>query len=248
MARRGPRTTAATAATLGGASTRHRHPQRDRRRSFVMADRCRGPLPRGRRRSHALVSSGHARRRDCGPIRNREEEAAWSTRRCAIAVSEAASRRVDRGLVGDPCRAAGAQPRNRATLTVGPSTGVGGQPVDGFRGRALGGTSPLDYAPFVLLVWLDGRGGFSRRALCASAGDKEAVDRFPNQPRRSDDWRGDALGAGREVRVPAAHDAGVPNRREAEVERGPVRVRCDANVLPVEDVLAQFRIPVRRGW
>jgi hypothetical protein len=68
----------------------------------------------------------------------------------------------------------------------------------------------------------------------------------PNQPRGSDDWRGDALGAGREVRVPAAHGAGVPNRRKAEVERGLVWVRCDADVLPVEDVLAQFFIPVRR--
>ena len=87
VARRSPRTTAATAATLGGASTRHRHPQRDRNRSTVMADRCRWPLPRGRHRSHALVSSRHARRHDCGPIRNQEEGAGWSTRRCAISVS-----------------------------------------------------------------------------------------------------------------------------------------------------------------
>ncbi len=85
-------------------------------------------------------------------------------------------------------------------------------------------------------------------ALCASAGNKGSRRSFPDQPRRSDDWRGDALGGGREVRVPAAHDAGVPNRREAEVERGLVRVPCDTNVVPVEDVLAQVRIPVRRGW
>ena len=77
----------------GGASTRHRHPQRDRNRSIVMADRCRRPLPRGRHRPHALVSSRHARRHDCGPIRNQEEEAGWSTRRCAIAVSSVASSR-----------------------------------------------------------------------------------------------------------------------------------------------------------
>ena len=105
VARRSPRTTAATAATLGGASTRHRHPQRDRDRSVVMADRCRRPLPRGCRRPHALVSSRHARRHDCGPIRNPEEEVARSTRRCVVALSEAASRRVRRALLGDPCRA-----------------------------------------------------------------------------------------------------------------------------------------------
>ena len=87
VARRSPRTTAARAATLGGASTRHRHPQRDRNRSTVMADRCRCPLPRGRHRSHALVSSRHARRHDCG-IRHQEEAAGWSTRRCAVSVSE----------------------------------------------------------------------------------------------------------------------------------------------------------------
>ena len=104
VARRSPRTTAATAATLGGASTRHRHPQRDRHRSIVMADRCRWPLPRGRHRSHALVSSRHARRHDCGPIRNQEEGAGWSTRRCAISVSGTSWRRVHRALLGVRCR------------------------------------------------------------------------------------------------------------------------------------------------
>ena len=100
VARRSPRTTAASAATLGGTSTRHRHPQRDRNRSTVMADRCRWPLPRGSHRSHALVSSRHARRHDCGPIRNQEEGAGWSTRRRAISVSETSWRRVQRALLG----------------------------------------------------------------------------------------------------------------------------------------------------
>ena len=48
--------------------------------------------------AHAMLDATTA-----DPIRNREEEAAWSTRRRAIAVSEAAWRRVDRALLGDPC-------------------------------------------------------------------------------------------------------------------------------------------------
>ena len=55
--------------------------------------------------AHAMVCTRHARRHDCGPIRNGEEEAARPTRQCVVALSEAASRRVRRALLGDRCRA-----------------------------------------------------------------------------------------------------------------------------------------------
>jgi len=67
---------------------------------------------------------------------------------------------------------------------------------------------------------------------------------LPGEP--SDDGRGGAFGAGGQGRVPVADRARVPDRRTAEVERGAVWVRCDANVVPVEDVLAQLGVPMRR--
>src|SRR5437588_752216 len=77
----------------------------------------------------------------------------------------------------------------------------------------------------------------------------ETAGRRSGRPRVTPlgDW-GDALGAGRQDRVPAAHPAGGPDGGEAEVEPGTVGVRRDADVVPVEHVLAQRRVPMGGRW
>src|SRR4029079_19405884 len=54
----------------------------------------------------------------------------------------------------------------------------------------------------------------------------------------------DPFGAGRQLRVPAAHLAPVADCGAGELERGPVRIRRLAGVVPVEDELAEHRVPV----
>ena len=56
----------------------------------------------------------------------------------------------------------------------------------------------------------------------------------------SDDRRGNSPGAGRQVGVPAADVAPVPDRRAGELERILVRVWAGDEVVPVEDVLAEL--------
>jgi hypothetical protein len=56
---------------------------------------------------------------------------------------------------------------------------------------------------------------------------------------RSGDRRGNSLHTGRQRRIPAADRARMPDRRQAEIERGTVRIRAGASVVPVEHVFAQ---------
>ena len=63
--------------------------------------------------------------------------------------------------------------------------------------------------------------------------------------RLSDEGRRRALGAGGERGIPVADRARVPHGRAREVERGRVRVGARADVVPVEDVLAERGVPAR---
>ena len=60
---------------------------------------------------------------------------------------------------------------------------------------------------------------------------------------RSGERRGNSLRTGRERRIPAADHARMPDRGPAEIERGTVRIRAGASVVPVEHVFAQPGVP-----
>jgi len=55
-----------------------------------------------------------------------------------------------------------------------------------------------------------------------------------------------SVGARGQGRVPPAHLAGVAEGRPRELESRRVRVRGSANIIPVEDVLAESGVPARR--
>src|SRR5947209_1460386 len=57
-------------------------------------------------------------------------------------------------------------------------------------------------------------------------------------------WR--AIGARGQRRVPAADDARVAEHRASELDRGRVWIWAGADHVPVEDELAERRIPLRR--
>src|SRR5438874_2550958 len=65
--------------------------------------------------------------------------------------------------------------------------------------------------------------------------------------KRSADWRRNTVGAGRKIRVPAAHCARVSDHGTSEVDGRGARVGRCAGVVPVEDVFAEFGIPVGSG-
>ena len=62
---------------------------------------------------------------------------------------------------------------------------------------------------------------------------------------RLDDGRRRSVRARGKLRVPPADRAGVQERRSRELQAGRVRIGGGADVLPVEDVLAQGGIPLR---
>src|ERR1700735_474974 len=64
------------------------------------------------------------------------------------------------------------------------------------------------------------------------------------RPSSSDRWR-NANSTGSKHRIPFAHRAGVLDSGKTEVQSSPERVRRRANIVPVEDVLAQTDVPVR---
>jgi hypothetical protein len=62
----------------------------------------------------------------------------------------------------------------------------------------------------------------------------------------SDDRWAAAVGACDERCIPVADGAGVQDGRPCELERGLMRVVGRADIVPVEDVLAERRVPLCR--
>ena len=87
-------------------------------------------------------------------------------------------------------------------------------------------------------IWLVLQLGDARRRRGAGARPGDGA---------SDDRRRRALGAGGERGIPAAHRAGVPEGRARRTRARRVRVIGRARVVPVEHVLAERRVPARRG-
>jgi hypothetical protein len=72
-----------------------------------------------------------------------------------------------------------------------------------------------------------------------------AVDLEGVRPGSADRGR-DPVDARRQGRVPPADGARVPKRRAGEVQGEGVRVALRADVVPIEDELAEVVVPVRR--
>src|SRR5690242_2477016 len=69
---------------------------------------------------------------------------------------------------------------------------------------------------------------------------------YPTTGQASGHGRRVAYGAGGQLRVPTAHGACVPDRRQPERPGNGVWVRLVPNGVPVQDELAELRVPVRR--
>ena len=59
------------------------------------------------------------------------------------------------------------------------------------------------------------------------------------------DRRGDSLGACCEVRIPVAHQTGMTDSRQPEVEGGSVWIGGAAYVVPIEQVFSEIGVPAR---